>query len=72
VAAVRRYSEALIAGLPFNAIYEAVSCCDAARPLALQATLQRFGLSGSLEGVSAALFSERIQSIQNSIRFCKR
>jgi hypothetical protein len=35
-------------------------------------SLQRFGLSSSLEGVSAALLNERIKSVQNSIRFCKR
>jgi len=63
--AALRYFEALIAALAFNAIDETVGRCDAARPPALQVTLQRFGLSGSLEGVSAALLNERIQPRQS-------
>jgi hypothetical protein len=65
-----RYFEALIAALPFNAIDQAVGRCDAARPPALQVTLQWFRFSSSLKEVSATLLSERIQSIQNSICFC--
>ena len=63
--AALRYFEALIVALAFNAIDETVGRCDAARPPALQVTLQRFGLSGSLEGVSAALLNERIQPRQS-------
>ena len=63
--AALRYFEALIVALAFNAIDETVGRCDAARPPALQVTLQRFGLSGSLEGVSAALLNERIQPAQS-------
>jgi hypothetical protein len=63
--AALRYFEALILALAFNVIDEAVGRCDAARPPALQVTLQRFGLSGSLEGVSAALLNERIQPRQS-------
>ena len=65
VAYIETRFEALIGALALDAIGEAVGRCDAARPPPLQATLQRLGLSSTLEGVSSALLNECIQSRQS-------